>query len=141
MNIDATCQNEVNKETQQNNAVATSFHNEAYDPQAIAFYPGTFNNGYVPGADVIAQEGLIVANMLDAGNFQFAAARLQNDLIQLRPNRYAQNLLLTDVNLYDRKGVGSDLNLGYFNPYTQAFTSGYITPSVYRPFPTYPLSY
>ena len=142
MDFDATLRTqERNNETEQQNSALSCLHNEAYDAKSIAFNPGTINAGYLPGTDVIAQEALIVANMLDAGNFQFAAARLQNDLIQLRPNRYAQNLLLNEVNLYDRKGVGSDLNLGYYNPYTQGYTFGYIIPSVYRPYPSYPLSY
>lgn len=111
------------------------------DTKALAYFPGPVSGPHLPRLDLIAQEGRLLGQMLDSGNFQWAASRLQADLIQLRPNRYAQNALLNQVNMYDRKGIGSDLSLGYYNPYTASFSHGYVIPSVYRPYPTYPVYY
>ena len=125
----------------------SNLHQEAYESQSLLpvgstaavaaqWYPYP-NNGY----DQIAQEGRYLGMMLDSGQFGYVQQRLQNDLYRLRPDRYAQNLLLNNVNLYDRKGVGSDLSLGSYNPYNQTYSHGFIIQSVYRPIPTYPLFY
>lgn len=130
----------------------SKLHQEAYEANSLlpvgstaavaaGWYPTPFPTPVPNPYDRIAQEGRILGAMLDSGNFVFAQQRLQADLYQLRPDRYAQNLLLNNVNLYDRKGIGSDLQLGSFNPYTQSFTHGYIIQSVFRPYPTYPVWY
>ncbi len=133
---------ETKPESAQEQKCTASLQQDAFQTKSLAYFPGPVNGQWnLPGVDVITQEGMILGQILDSGNTQLAAARLQADLYQLRPNRYAQNLLLNNVNLYDRKGLGSDLSLGYYNPYTAAFSHGYIIPSVYRPYPTIPLSY
>jgi hypothetical protein len=132
------------KETQQEpppKSDAGSLHQEAYEKSAVYPVPPPVPFPPFPGTDVITQEAVIVGNILDSGNARLAAARLQADLIQLRPNRYYQNLLLSQVDLCDRKGFGSDLSLGYYNPYRGGFMHAFIKPSIYQPLPTYPVYY
>lgn len=121
-------------------AVNSPLHNEAYEKSAVYPVPLPLP-GPVPSVDVITQEAVIVGNILDSGNAQLAAARLQADMIQLRPNRYYQNLLLNQVDLCDRKGFGSDLSLGYYNPYRGGFMHAFIKPSIYQPVPRLPIYY
>ncbi len=144
MEIENTCCPEKAKEENQEES-------RVFDPELLenratlaAHIPGnSWNhpNPNLPRIDIINREASMLGLMLDSGNAQLAQLRLQNDLIQLRPNRYAQNLLLNQLNIMDRKGVGSDLMLGHYNPYNQTFSYGYIVPSVFRPYPTFPVYY
>lgn len=127
-------QNEKSQASVSGQETQSPFHQEVYSANSsVHWTPNPYQQ--------IQQEGRYIALMLDSGNGQFAAMRLQNDLYQLRPNRNAQNLLLNQIYLSEGKGIGSDLILGNFNPYTQAYMQGYIMQSRFRPFPVYPLSY
>ncbi len=89
----------------------------------------------------IAQEARNIGILLDTGNGQLAARQLQADLIRLRPDRYAQNELLFQVNQLDRKGVGSDLVLGQWDPRIGGWDQGYIVQSRFSNGPVYPVWY
>jgi hypothetical protein len=89
----------------------------------------------------IALEARNIGILLDTGNGMLAARRLQADLIRLRPDRYAQNELIFQVNQMDRKGFGSDLVLGRWNPLLGGWEQGYIVQSPFRRGPVYPVYY
>lgn len=50
------------------------------------------------------------------GNGALAAQELDEDLYNLRGDMYAQDELLSEVNQYERKGIGADIYLGNWNP-------------------------
>lgn len=87
----------------------------------------------------IAQEARNIGILLDTGNGPLAAQRLQNDLIRLRPDRYAQNELISQVFRNDRKGFGADLVLGRWDPLSGGWSQGFIRQSPYGP--VYPIYY
>jgi hypothetical protein len=136
-----SCQREIRQELPPEKSATIPLHQEAYGTKTLD-YPATAVNGSwnLPGVDLV-QEGKILGIMLDGGNAQLVAARLQNDLLGLRPDRNAQNFLLNQVSLNDRKGIGSDLILGYYDARTGSYMQRYIIPSASRPYPTYPLIY
>ncbi len=53
---------------------------------------------------------------MDMGNSDAAAINLREDLWNLRGDMYAQDQLLSEVNRYERKGIGADIYLGNWNP-------------------------
>lgn len=89
----------------------------------------------------IAREAQTIGLLLDTGNGALAAQRMQADLIRLRPDRYAQNEFINQVFLRERKGVGSDLVLGRWDPLSGGWTSGFIRQSPFYPGPVYPIYY
>ena len=64
----------------------------------------------------IGSEAAAIVDELDKGNAEEAAVRLKEDLKAMGGDMYAQDQLLSDINLMEKKGVGADLNLGTWNP-------------------------
>jgi hypothetical protein len=135
-----SCRREI-EQNLQNKSNGGSLHKEAYDAKPLNYPRPADSTLNLPGLD-LAQEARTLGIMLDSGgNAQLVASRLQNDLFRLRPDRNAQNSLLNMVGSYERKGIGSDLVLSYYDQQTQSYLQRYIIPSASRPYPTYPLMY
>lgn len=78
-------------------------------------------------------EGTIISNLLDDGDSDAAANRIKSDLYALRGNLDAQNTFLEIVDGGDRKGTGTDLKLGAWNPDTGTFDSIEVLPALTDP--------
>ncbi len=78
-------------------------------------------------------EGTIITTLMDDGDSDAAATRLKSDLYALRGNLDAQNTLLEIVDGGDRKGTGTDLKLGAWNPNTGTFDSIEVLPALTDP--------
>lgn len=85
-------------------------------------------------------EGTVIPALLDSGNSDSAANRLNSDLYALRGNIEAQNVLLGMVEKGDRKGAGTDLRLGEWNPATGTFDSIEVLPALTDPGKGIPVS-
>ena len=78
-------------------------------------------------------ESTVISSLLDAGDSDAAANRLKSDLYALRGNMEAQNTLLDLVDQNDRKGAGSDLKLGDWNPDTGTYDGVEVLPALTDP--------
>ena len=79
----------------------------------------------------INQEAGRIASLLDSGQTSFATNELQNEMYWMRGDVYAQDELLSEVNAYDRKGVGADLYLNNWDPYRGTWDNIQIVPPAY----------
>ena len=64
----------------------------------------------------IENEAASVAFHMDQGNLQGAATELSQDLYAMRGDMYAQDQLLSEVNRFDRKGLGADIYMSNWDP-------------------------
>lgn len=78
-------------------------------------------------------ESNVISSLLDAGDSDAAATRLKSDLYALRGNLDAQNTLLDLVDQNDRKGAGTDLKLGAWNPDTGTYEEIEVLPALTDP--------
>ncbi|MBX9694772.1 MAG: hypothetical protein K2Z81_20460, partial [Cyanobacteria bacterium] len=78
-------------------------------------------------------ESTVISSLLDAGDSDAAATRLKSDLYALRGNMDAQNTLLDLVDQNDRKGAGTDLKLGDWNPDTGTYEGIEVLPALTDP--------
>lgn len=78
-------------------------------------------------------ESNVISSLLDAGDSDAAATRLKSDLYALRGNLDAQNTLLDLVDQNDRKGAGTDLKLGVWNPDTGTYENIEVLPALTDP--------
>jgi hypothetical protein len=78
-------------------------------------------------------EGNVISTLLDDGDSNAAATRLSSDLYALRGNLDAQNTLLGMVDSNDRKGTGTDLKLGNWNPDTGTYDTIEVLPALTDP--------
>jgi hypothetical protein len=88
----------------------------------------------------IDSEAQYVAGLLDSGNAVAAANELNQDMLQMGGDIYAQNQLLNQVSNFEGAGPGAAvLNLGEWNGTLGTWRDTTITPAPGDPTPVIPI--